>query len=280
MKVITLTSLKGGVGKSLISFNLGGFLYSKGKRVLLIDLDSQCNSTKNMTHPNNRPHGIYKPSVIDILEATEEELKERTHPDIIIVKNPRLDYEGFDLLPSSRKLANTETVLMASSPMGFNVKIKNWIETFKNELESLYDYIIIDVSPYFGAGTYNALTAANEIFLITDSSENSLDGVNDLNKRWSDICKIFNMKNQIKGIIANNIDIRHSSSKFFIDSIRSSQGDTSVPIFTNYIKNSAKIKDSEYYGPVALSDSNETRNNVGPLTLYKVFEEIMEEGYL
>lgn len=280
MKVITVSTLKGGVGKSLITFNLAGYLYGQGKRVLVIDLDAQANTTRNMMPLENKNNPTYEKSVIDIFMLKKKEFKEFARPDQLIIKNPMDKYEGFDLIPSSKKLADAEADLQIRLPSGFNLKFKQWLIEFQSELESTYDLIFLDVGPYLAVGTLNALTASDEIFLITDSSANALDGAWTLFDKWSDMCEEMGLINQIKGIMLNNINDTQGSSKDLIEALREMNGRTPIPIFNSYIKNSVKIKDSENDGPVALSSISKIRNNTGVQSLYALAEEIRKEGYL
>lgn len=277
MKTIVITSYKGGVGKTLISFNLAGYLHSKGFKVLVIDLDGQMNMTRNMLPPDKKMKlsSLHTGSYADIYRY--EPGDDRVHPNKVIFKNPLENYEGFDIIPSNTDLKTEETYYQIKHPASVNVSLAKWIKTYRKMLEKMYDFIIVDSSPNLSVGTMTALTAADEIYLITDSSPNSLNGISDLYSKWDSECENLNMDNKIRLSFANNMDIRQGISVGVLDALKVVHSD----YCENFIKSSSKIKESEITGPVCFYKTAEFTKNPGVISMVNTFDEICEKrGFL
>jgi chromosome partitioning protein len=145
MKVFSITNNKGGTGKTTTTLNLGAALAQKGFKVLLIDLDAQCNLSIAAGVKNNLHH------IGELLvgESTFEET---------IIKGKYMD-----LLPSSRLLLSFEYRLNVEPDSGYFLK---------EQLEGKdYDYVLIDCPPSLGTFTINALVASN-YFIVPIQGEN------------------------------------------------------------------------------------------------------------
>ncbi|MDP3770074.1 MAG: AAA family ATPase [Candidatus Sungbacteria bacterium] len=159
-RIITLCNQKGGVGKSTTVQNVAAFLAAFGKRVLVVDLDSQANTTSGM---GLFPHRLEK-TVYDVLigRATAEE---------VIKKTALL---AVDILPSCSSLAGANIEL---------IDIKNREYKLKEVLEPVrgrYDFIIIDSAPSVGLLTINALTLSGKIIIPVQCEYYALEGLADL----------------------------------------------------------------------------------------------------
>ena len=145
MQTIAIVNQKGGVGKSTTAVNLGAGLTRQGKRVLLIDADSQANLTEML--------GWQQP---DELSPTLATMLERIISDRPIEpRNGILHHkEGMDLLPANIELSGLEVFLVNT------MSRETVLRTYLNEIKRQYDYILVDCSPSLGMLTLNALTAA------------------------------------------------------------------------------------------------------------------------
>ncbi len=159
-RIITLCNQKGGVGKSTTVQNLAAFLAALGKRVLVVDLDSQANTTSGM---GLSPHKLEK-NIYDVLIG-------RAVAGDVIRKTSLL---SVDILPASPALAGANIEL---------IDIKNREYKLKEVLEPLrrrYDFIIIDSAPSVGLLTINALTVSGKVIIPVQCEYYALEGLADL----------------------------------------------------------------------------------------------------
>ena len=179
MKIISITNQKGGVGKTTTAVNLAACLAASKKNVLLIDLDPQGNATTGV--------GVFKkealPTVYQLLigRATFEEVKIPTE-------------FGFDLMPANRELSGAEVEL---------VELKNREIRLKNALknvETLYDFVIIDCPPALNMLTLNGLVASNAVLIPMQCEYYALEGLSDLVETLRKIKKL-NANLEIAGLL-------------------------------------------------------------------------------
>ncbi len=160
VRIISICNQKGGVGKSSIAVNLPVFLAAAGKKVLLVDFDSQASATLNLGFvPKELPLSIY------------HALMGHITPESIIQKSP---FFGYHIMPSSSDLAGANVEL---------VKLKN--REFKlfhllDKIKDNYDFIFIDSPPSLGLLTINALVASKEILIPVQCEYLSLGGLEQL----------------------------------------------------------------------------------------------------
>lgn len=139
-KIIAVANHKGGVGKTASVAAVGAILASRGKKVLMVDLDTQANLTRHYLE-NIPPRIIY------------HAIREQSNLPIYPIR------ENLDIVPSGLDMAGIDLELM----MMFNRErvLKSLLEPFEN----LYDYILLDCPPALGLVTINALTAANKLIV-------------------------------------------------------------------------------------------------------------------
>lgn len=188
MKITNFTSLKGGVGKSMIVYNLSGCLADRGFKVLCIDGDPQHNLSKAMLgiKPN---YGLYE------LLRNEVSLKD-------VVLSPYKDSDNkilrnIDLLPCNYNLYLYEKD--STNP--------NQIFEMKERLASLngYDYILIDTNPALSFVLTSIYTYSHNYIGVFDMSKDAMDGFEFLEDSIiNNIKKNVNQDLQFKGIILNH----------------------------------------------------------------------------
>jgi len=159
-KVIALVNQKGGVGKSTTSVNLGAYLVTHGKKVLLIDMDPQANATTGLGfRPENMEKNIY-----DVISG-KAFLKDA------IIKTSLL---GYNLVGATQDLAGATVELVETTQREF--KFYNAIKNIKED----FDYILIDCPPSLGLLTVNSLAAADKIIIPIQCEYYALEGLSQL----------------------------------------------------------------------------------------------------
>ena len=193
-KVIALVNQKGGVGKTTTSINLSASLGHLGKKVLLIDLDPQGNSTTGV--------GVNKG---DIENSIYEVLCERCSIKDALVKTK---YENLYLIPATINLAgiNVELLDKSRSNQSFsrNLQLKKHLDTIKD----YFNYIIIDCPPSLELITTNALAASDSVIIPVQCEYFALEGVTQLLNTIMLAQKNLNQNLDIEGVLLTMLDSR------------------------------------------------------------------------
>ncbi|MDD2547910.1 MAG: AAA family ATPase [Candidatus Pacebacteria bacterium] len=159
-RVIAVANQKGGVGKTSIAVNLPVFLTAYGKRVLLVDFDSQANATFSLgIDPNTLRKSVY------------EAILGEVHPQEVI---KRTVFLGYDVLPTSHDLAGAAVELVNMKDREY--RLKKVIDSVKNN----YDLVFIDCPPSLGLPTLNALVAADDVIIPVQAEFLSIEGLSQL----------------------------------------------------------------------------------------------------
>ncbi|MDX3839777.1 ParA family protein [Streptomyces europaeiscabiei] len=180
--VISIASQKGGVGKTSSTISLAAGLSRKGKRVLLVDIDSQANSSKVLLH--NYPQVTKQQTVFaTILERSPLPVHETTVPNLYIV-------------PSHILLSNTDVELTTA--------IDHREERLKKELDALkgnYDYVFIDCPPTLSWLTINAFTASDKVIVVVSPGYFELDSIVQISKTIKEVKEYFNPHLELAGFL-------------------------------------------------------------------------------
>ncbi|MGG0824890.1 AAA family ATPase [Paenibacillus turicensis] len=187
-KIIAIANQKGGVGKTTTSVNLGAGLASIGKRVLLIDIDPQGNTTSGV--------GVNKADVenciYDVL-INEVDPREAIVPTMV---------DGLSIIPATIQLAGAEIELVPT--ISREVRLKRAI----SQVKSQFDYVIIDCPPSLGILTINSLTAADSVLIPIQCEYYALEGLSQLLNTVRLVQKHLNTSLQIEGVLLTMFDAR------------------------------------------------------------------------
>lgn len=256
MKTICFVTIKGGVGKSISTATIGDMMASKGKRVLLIDMDPQQNisslfhedssslstfeNLRNGTYVNNR-----RPTIDYLLLHSEED------PLNYIEHTSR---KKLDLIPSSPALAEIEELLKAETTMPQQFKLKYQLDKIKEH----YDYCLIDCGPSLGLLNINTLTAADEVYIPARTDTGSFEGVA-LTLRLIDTVSINNPALEVGGCFFTQWDRRTNNGKDAYFDMLEAISEYLLPIA---IRTGTIVPESSKQKKTLLAMDKSMRNNV------------------
>lgn len=247
MKIITFGTLKGGVGKTMLCFNIGGILSQLGKHVLVIDSDLQGNLTNNMgidrTHADlMTTYDIYQ------MDNTPPE------PEALVLRHPIKRLPNLDMIPGSIFLHKAELNIV--SVAGREQILSNYLSDHAGFF-SQYDHILIDTNPSMSIVNQNAFLVSDAILLISDVSMNAIEGAQLFIALWEDARRRLRRENNIRGFIINDFDARNKLSTDYLEFIRTSPdtADLREIILDTIIPRNVRITESELAAlPISIYD--------------------------
>ncbi len=224
-RIIAVTNQKGGVGKTTTSINLSAALAEKGKKVLLVDIDPQGNSTSGVgINKNELENSIYN---LLLGECYVEEA---------IVKTC---VEGLVLLPSNINLAGAEIELTDRNEREYILK------KIVDNLKYLYDFIIVDCPPSLSLLTLNALTAADSVLVPIQCEYYALEGLTQLMHTISLVQKKLNTDLEIEGIVFTMFDSRLNLSLQVIEEVKTHLADY---VYKTVVPRNVRLSEAPSHG--------------------------------
>ena len=196
-KIISVINQKGGVGKTTTVINLAAGLTTKGKKILVIDLDPQGNATTGLGLSNNDNSDR---TIYGVLNGTRKVSEVITKTNI----------ENLDLITSNVDLSGLEVETAGDTRRAFI--LKEQITAYFNDSRGLYDYVIIDCPPSLSLLTIMALVASNSLVVPLQTEFFALEGLTQLMKTIERIKINLNPDLLIKGILLTMYDKRNKLS--------------------------------------------------------------------
>ena len=248
-KIIAIANQKGGVGKSTTAINLSSCLAEKGKKILLIDMDPQGNTTSG--------YGIEK-------NAEENTLYELIFGNTTLqetIKKEVLDH--LDLIPSNINLSASEIELFELEEKEY--VLKKILDPIKDE----YDYIIIDCPPSLSMLTINALCAADSVLVPIQCEYYALEGLTQLIQTIEMVKDRLNNSLKIEGILFTMFDVRNNLSIQVVENVKANLDQR---IYNTVIPRNVRLAEAPSYGmPINIYDPKST----GTESYRKLAEEII-----
>ena len=200
-KAIAIFNQKGGVGKTTTNINLAACLAMKGKKILVLDIDPQGNTTSGL--------GISKKN---LKKTTYEVLvEEKIKPTDAILPT---GVAKLDILPASVDLAGAEIELVHLE--GREKRLKKALDLIRDS----YDFIFIDCPPSLGLLTINSLTAVDSVLIPIQCEFYALEGVSQLMSTIELVKKSLNPNLEIQGVILSMFDGRTNLSIQVVEEVK------------------------------------------------------------
>ena len=206
-KIISLVNQKGGVGKTTTSINLAASLGLLDKKVLLVDLDPQGNSTTGV----GVEKGTLKSTIYETLinqSSIEDSIK-------------KTKFKNLYLLPASINLAGLDIEFMNMQKQDPTFVIGAQLKTKLYEVKEEYDFILIDCPPSLGILTTNALTASDSVIIPVQCEFFALEGIMQLLNTIQLARKKLNPNLEIEGVVLTMLDSRTILGLDVVENIRS-----------------------------------------------------------
>ncbi len=225
-KKIAIINQKGGVGKTTTAINLGVYLARSGKRVLVLDLDPQSNTTSGLGLEPKSVKGCVYNVLID--GAPVHRVREETAA-----------HKNLHLAPASINLAAAEVELV--SQLAREHKLKAAVDKATGD----YDYILFDNPPSLGLLTVNGLVAADRVIIPVQAEYYALEGLGQLLSTIKRVRFQLNPNLDLLGVLVTMYDRRTSLSKEVHDEVKKHFGNR---VFDTVIPRNVRLAEAPSYG--------------------------------
>ena len=231
-RIIAIANQKGGVGKTTTSINLSSCIAAKGKKVLVVDIDPQGNTTSGYgIEKNDLDNTIYE------LMLGDCSIEDCIIKDVI---------ENISILPSNVNIAAAEIELIGVDKKEYI--LKNEIDWVKDR----YDYIIIDCPPSLSLLTVNAMTTADSVLVPIQCEYYALEGLSQLIHTVNLVKERLNPNLEMEGVVFTMYDSRTNLSAQVVENVKSH---LNQKVYRTVIPRNIRLAEAPSYGqPINIYD--------------------------
>ena len=222
-KIICVANQKGGVGKSTTAVNLASFLGASGKRVLLVDADSQANASSGLGVSLNEDEF----SMYDLI--TNKALTPRN-----VIRKTAFN---IDLIPSHINLSGAELELI--NRLGRETVLKKALAPVIND----YDIIIIDTPPALSLISINCLVTSTDVIITVESNPLALAGLQRLFDTIEQVRAELNPDLKVSGIIITMFNAQTKLAQSVLEKLNA-DSKTKDLVFSQYIRRNIKLAEA------------------------------------
>ena len=251
-RIIAIANQKGGVGKTTTAINLSSCLAEKGKKVLVIDMDPQGNTTSGLgVDKNALENTIYEMIIGECL--LEECLLENV-------------FNNLSLIPSNVNLSGAEIELMDIE--GKEYIVRGQVNTIRDN----YDFVIIDCPPSLSMLTVNAMTTADSVIVPIQCEYYALEGLSQLIHTITLVKKRLNPNLDMEGVVFTMYDARTNLSLQVVENVKNNLHQN---IYKTIIPRNIRLAEAPSHGmPINLYDSK----SAGAESYKLLAEEVINKG--
>lgn len=251
-RVIAITNQKGGVGKTTTAVNLSACLSDLKKKVLLVDIDPQGNSTSGIGLNRSKIESCIYDALINGLPLNK------------ILLNTT--YNNLKVVPATIQLAGAEIELVPT--MSREVKLRRVL----NEIRGDFDYIIIDCPPSLGLLTINALTSSDSVLVPIQCEYYALEGLSQLVNTIKLVQKHLNTELKIEGALLTMYDGRTNLSSQVVEEVKNYFG---PKVYKTIIPRNVRLSEAPSHGQPIIYYDNRSK---GAEVYKELAREVMENA--
>lgn len=248
-KTITVFNQKGGVGKTTTVINLAVGLSQLKKKVLVLDMDPQANTTSGLGIDKEKDYIVY-----DFIMDPDREVE-------IINRSKNLD-----LIPSGGDLAGIEMEL--ANHEGWQMKIKKSL----NKIKDKYDYVLIDSPPSLGILSLMSLSASDSILIPVQCEYYALEGLSQLMDTINLVKENFNSEINLSGVVMTMYDGRNNLSIQVVDEVKNFFKGS---VFKTLIPRNVRLAEAPSFGQSIIEYD---KNSKGAKAYMELSKELVKRG--